>query len=135
MLHSLRGKLERDFRLFGGQTSDRMIVSIRKDAMIDFLKSDPTDKMSYVEDRGDRNYDCDNFADTLRNSINRKYGLNCVGIIWGDTHAWNFFVVNGVVENSLDSGPRIFFVEPQDDRIIDDLTGGYSIDRRCEVYL
>ena len=132
---ALRERLGRDIRLFGGQTSDSKIVALRNQAVYDFLREDKTDENKYVWDRGERNFDCDNFADALRSNLNRKYGLNSVGIIWGDAHAWNFIVACGDIENSLDTGPKIIMVEPQDDHIVSNLTGAYSIDRRCEVYL
>ena len=49
----------------------------------------------YVLDKGNRNYDCENFAEKLRCDLQNKHGINGVGIIWGDGHAWNFFVING----------------------------------------
>ena len=126
---ALRKALGRDFDLFGGQISDSKIVAIQEQAMRDFLQSDDTDRGTYVLDTGKRNYDCDNFADTLRNALNRKYGLNCVGIVWGNNHAWNFFVVVAGVE------PKIVFVEPQDDVIVTSLSAEYSVSKRCAVYL
>lgn len=136
VLHALRQKLNRNFRLFGGQTSDSKVTAIKEDAVREFLDTDKTDKMSYVRDLGGRNYDCDNFADSLRSSLNKTYGLNCVGIIWGDKHAWNFFVCIGDMDkDGLDQGPKILFVEPQDDIIVEDFNGMYSMNKRCEVYL
>ena len=126
---ALRKALGRDFDLFGGQISDSKIVAIQEQAMRDFLQSDDTDRGTYVLDTGKRNYDCDNFADTLRNALNRKYGLNCVGIVWGNNHAWNFFVVVAGGE------PKIVFVEPQDDVIVTSLSAEYSVSKRCAVYL
>ena len=127
---ALQEKLGREFRLFGGQTSDSKVVAITEPAMYEFLQSDDTDKQTYVLDDGARNYDCDNFADTLRNALQRNYGINCIGIVWGDKHAWNFFVVSG-----SKTGPRIIFVEPQNDQVVEKLEGAYSVNKRCEIYL
>ena len=136
VLHVLGIELGREFRLFGGATSDTKIVSMKKKALLSFLKEDTTDKAIYVADKGDRNFDCDNFSDHLRSSLQMKYGMNGVGIIWGDYHAWNFFVINGIMSpEGLDSGPRIIFVEPQDDSVVEELKGQFAINRRCEVYL
>ena len=126
---ALRHKLGREFGLFGGQTSDSMVVGMTIEAVKLFLASDPTDRLRYVNDVGGRNYDCDNFADSLRNALQVQHGMNGVGVIWGDAHAWNFFVV---VERY---GPGIVFVEPQEDNIIGELSGQYSVRRRCEIYL
>ena len=129
VLVALRAAVGRRFDLFGGQLSDSRIVAVSEQAMRDFLRADPTDRGVYVGDEGKRNYDCDNFADTLRNALNRKHGLNCIGIIWGDGHAWNFFVVNA------GATPKIVFVEPQDDMIVEELSGPYAVKKRCAIYL
>ena len=126
---ALRGALGRDFRFFGGQTSDSRIVALTSKALRMFLGSDPIDKKTYVLDDGGRNYDCDNFAEGLRCSLISQFGINGVGVVWGDRHAWNLFVLVGA------RGPRIVFVEPQTDEFVEDLSGQYSVERRCEVLL
>ena len=116
--------------IFGGSFSDSRIVPVESvSALLQFLASDPTSGHVYVDDGGDRNYDCDNFADSLRVALNARAGLNSCGIVWGDSHAWNFFVVRG------DNGPAIIFVEPQRDVFVDELVGAYSVERRCAIYL
>ena len=136
VLHALEMSLGRDFNLFGKSTSDTKIVAMKRKAMVSFLKEDTTDKFVYVPDKGGQNFDCDNFADALRSSLQTKYGMNGVGIIWGDHHAWCFFVLVGKIrQDGLDTGPRIVFIEPQDDYIVEKLNGQFSINRRCEVYL
>ena len=128
VLQVLRQVIDRKFGLFGGQASDSQIVGIERKALQEFLKRDTTNKHSYILDVGGRNFDCDDFAVMIRAALS-KHGLNSAGIIWGDSHAWNLFVVVG------SSGPEIVFVEPQSDAIVVELTGEYSIKRRCEIYL
>ena len=124
-----------EFRLFGGQLSDSKIISITHDNMLKWLSNDPTDRGLYVrDDGGGRNYDCDNFADTLRAALQREHGINCIGIIWfwSETHghACNFFIVAG------EDGPEVVIVEPQDDRVVtslNELIPGDVV--RKEIYL
>ena len=72
------------------------------------------------------NYDCENFAESVRVHLSEKYGANNIGIIWGDTHAWNFTITS-------DEGLIMF--EPQTDEIVTELKGIYSVERRCEVLI
>lgn len=125
---ALRDALGRPFNLFGGQFSDTKIVALSRDRLSGFLASDPTNRDTYVADRGGRNFDCDNFADRLRNGL-ASQGLNSCGVIWGDRHAFNFFVTTGT------DGPEIVFVEPQTDALVERLEAEYSIRSRCSVYL
>ena len=62
--------------------------------------------------------------------LQTKYGVNGVGIIWGDGHAWNFFIVATGTDT-----PEILMVEPQTDAVVDGLAGQYAISRRCEILL
>ena len=128
VLRALRKTIGKQFRLFGGQVSDAKIVGIKRESLEEFLRRDDTNKRSYILDIGGRNFDCDDFAIMIRAALSR-HGMNSAGIIWGDGHAWNFFVVVG------SKGPEIVFVEPQTDALVSSLTGEYSIKRRCEVYL
>ena len=116
-------------RFFGRSASDSAIVALSREGMSRFLVINSTDRDQYVLDRGDRNYDCENFAEQLRCSLQTKYGVNGIGVVWGDGHAWNFFVVDGGKD------PGIVMVEPQSDEIVTDLKDLYSVDLRCEVIL
>ena len=120
-----------DVRLFGQSTSDKGIVALTRPGLERFLDEDYTDRLDYIADHGGRNYDCENFAETVRSNLARKHGVNGCAIIWGDSHAWCLFALVG------DAGPSIAMVEPQADSFItvDQLTGAYSVDRRAEVLL
>ena len=80
-------------------------------------------------DTGGRNYDCDNFAESLRCHLVEQHGVNSLGVIWGDKHAWNFVVM------AEEDNPEIIMVEPQNDRVVEVGSGMYSIDSRCEILL
>lgn len=131
VLEAIENAVGRDVRLFGLTTSDRGIVAITRRGLERFLEEDSTDRVDYIADRGGRNYDCENFSETLRTNLARKHGVNGCAVIWGDSHAWCLFVLVG------DSGPAIAMVEPEADTYvtIDQLTGPYSVDRRAEVLL
>ena len=94
-----------------------------------FLRGNKTNRNKYVNDAGGRNYDCDNFSEQLRVDLQREYGINGVGIIWGDVHAWNFFVI------ATDNGIEIKMIEPQSDMHVTDLIGKYGVQKRCAVLL
>ena len=113
---------------FGDQLSDKAMYYPKREEVEKLLAADPTDKRSYVRDSGGKNYDCDDFALCLKAAASLK-GINSCGIIWGDHHAWNFFVIKG------DNGPEFLFVEPQTDAEIEEMSGDYSIRKRCSVYL
>ena len=129
VVKELEKALGRDCRLFGKHTSDLKIVAMTRSAMEKFLEDDQTDKMIYVLDQGERNFDCENFSELLRNSLQVSYGMNGIGVVWGDAHAWCFFVIAG------SKTPEIVFVEPQTDTIVEKLENQYSIKRRCEILL
>ena len=127
---ALRAALGRDFRLFGGQTADRRILAMRRDALTAWLAQDPTSSAVYVHEKRGRHYDCDDFAMALKSALARTSGLNGCAIVWGDGHAWCAFLVHdagGTVEAVM--------VEPQTDALVDACRGSYSVERRCEVYL
>ena len=119
----------RPYRLFGGRTADNKTIGITRAAAERFLSSDATSDGLYVPDTGRRHYDCDDFAINLRSALCRHYGINAVGVVWGDVHAWNFIVLAG------SDGPEIMFVEPQTDAPVAELAGQYSVRRRCEIYM
>ena len=126
---ALARRLDQNPRFFGKSVSDSAIVALTRQGMEKYLAESTVDKMTYVLDRGNRNFDCENFAEALRVGLQSKYGVNGIGIIWGDGHAWNFFVVVG------ETKPDIVMVEPQTDMVVDSFDGNYSIERRCEVLL
>ena len=127
--YALRATLRRGFRFFSGIPTDSKIVGITKEAMLAFLSSDPTNKLRYVKDGAGRNFDCENFSELVRCNLQRLHGINGCGVIAGDVHAWNFFVV------VKGSSPGIIFVEPQTDTIVESLTGQYAVRKRCEILL
>ena len=116
-------------RLFSNTMLDSRIVAISREAMVRYLAANPVDKRQYIKDDGGRNFDCDDFALTLRSDLIRDHGYNCCGVIAGDVHAWNVFVLAG------DNGPEIAFIEPQTDGLVIPLEGNYSVDCRCEVII
>ena len=131
VVDAIEATLGCDIRLFGQSTSDQGIVALTRRGLERFLDEDATDRLDYVADHGGRNYDCENFAETLRSNLARKHGVNGCAIIWGDSHAWCLFALVG------DAGPAIAMVEPQADSFVtvNQLTGDYSVDRRAEVLL
>ena len=128
-IEALSAALGRDVRLFSGTTMDSHIVAISRVAMVRYLNSNPVDTRQYIADTGNRNYDCDDFALTLRSNLIRDYGYNCCAVVAGDVHAWNAFLLNG--ENGLE----VAFIEPQTDGLVEDLDGMYSVQNRCEAIL
>ena len=129
VLAVLTESLGRRPRLFSGITLDSHIVAISRESMVRYLAANPADNRQYIKDNGGRNFDCDDFALMLRSNLVRDHGYNCCGVIAGDVHAWNMFVLAG------DSGPEIAFIEPQTDGLVTVLDGNYSVDRRCEVII
>lgn len=129
VIRAIEEAVGRDVRPFSGTTLDQKVVAIKSESMIRYLVKNPINRRQYILDSGGRNYDCDDFALSLRTSLIREHGYNCVGVIAGDVHAWNFFVLVGK------NGPKIAFVEPQTDGMVPELTGDYSIENRCEVII
>ena len=126
-LAALEAALGRDVRPFSGTGLDGTVTAITPEAMVRYLAANPVDERQYVRDSGGRNYDCEDFALQLRSSLIRDHGYNCCAVIAGDVHAFNAFVLAG------ESGPEIAFVEPQTDGLVAELSGDYSVDRRCEA--
>ena len=126
---ALQEELGENFRLFGRQVSDTAVVALAKEAAMKFISEDVVDRQTYMLDTGGRNYDCDNFAESLRCHLVEQHGVNSIGVIWGDKHAWNFVVIAG------NQGPEILMIEPQNDQVVEAGSGIYSIERRCELLL
>ena len=126
-LAALEAALGRDARPFSGTGLDETVMAITPEAMARYLAANPVDQRQYVRDSGGRNYDCDDFALTLRSNLIRDHGYNCCAVIAGDVHAFNAFILAG------ENGPEIAFVEPQTDGLVAELTGDYSVSRRCET--
>ena len=131
VVDAIQAALGRPVRLFGQTTSDQGIVALTRSGLEQFLEEDSTDRMDYIADHGGRNYDCENFSETLRSNLARKHGVNGCAVIWGDSHAWCLFILVG------NAGPTIAMIEPQADTYltINQLTGPYSIEHRAEVLL
>ena len=130
-VRAIEGALGRDVRLFGNSTSDSGIVALTRDGLREFLDQDATDRIDYINDSGERNYDCENFSESVRNNLVRKYGVNSCAVVWGDSHAWCIFIVVGK------DGPEVVQVEPQSDSYVRLGTSdpAYSTSRRAEVLL
>ena len=129
VIRALQEELGDGFRLFGRQASDTAVVALAKESAMKFIGDDAVDRRTYVLDTGGRNYDCDNFAESLRCHLVEQHGVNSIGVIWGDKHAWNFVVTAG------ENGPEILMIEPQNDQVVEAGSGLYSLDRRCELLL
>lgn len=127
VLYALEQALGRDVRPFTGTTLDQQVVAIRGESMIRYLAANPVSERQYILDSGGRNFDCDDFALTLRSALIRDHGYNCCAVIAGDVHAWCAFILVG------EKGPKVAFVEPQTDGVVTELTGNYSVEKRCEV--
>ena len=129
VIRALQEELGGNFRLFGRQASDTAVVALTKQSAMKFINEDAVDRRTYVLDTGGRNYDCDNFAESLRCHLVEQHGVNSIGVVWGDKHAWNFVVTAG------EHGPEIMMIEPQNDQVVKAGSGMYSMDRRCELLL
>ena len=129
VMSALESALGRDARPFSGATLDSRIVAISRESTARYLVANLVDRRQYIRDSGGRNYDCDDFALTLRSNLIRDHGYNACAVIAGDGHAFNAFILVG------EHGPEIAFVEPQTDGLVTELTDQYSVDRRCEVIL
>ncbi len=129
VIRALQEELGDSLRLFGRQASDSAVVALAKEAAMKFISEDAVDRRTYVLDTGGRNYDCDNFAESLRCHLVEQHGVNSIGVVWGDRHAWNFVVTAGA------DGPEILMIEPQNDQVVTAGSGIYSMDRRCELLL
>lgn len=117
-------------RFFSGRPMDQAIVAMTRENVEKFLREDHTDRARYIRDSGGRNNDCDDFGLRLRTQLQWTTGINGLGVIAGDSHAWCFFVV------ADGDTPRILMYEPQtDEEITSSFDGDYSIDRRLEVLL
>lgn len=120
-------------RFFSRTSMDSSIIALTYAGAMAFLEEDLTDSRNYVDESEGRNYDCDDFATSVRSKLNERYGCNSVGIIAGNVHAWNFFVVIS------DSGePQIIPFEPQTDELIDmqkSTNPLYDISTRFEVII
>jgi len=73
------------------------------------IKWDWTDNKKYISEK----YDCDNFAFSFKAMVDRKFGVNNVGLVidYSSGHAYNIIVFNdGIVklfEPQTDKWPRI----------------------------
>lgn len=119
----------RKVEFFGGNLADKYYTVSTEKEVLKFLKEDAVDKNHYLRNT-DKNagFDCDNFATLLMARASIK-GIAC-GVIHGDVHAFNFFVVKKSKRKT-----SIMFVEPQTDAIVESLEGNYSIKKRCAVYI
>ena len=129
VMSALESALGRDVRPFSGTTMDSQIMAISRESMARYLGANPVDQRQYIRDSGGRNYDCDDFALSLRAALIRDHGYNSCAVIAGDVHAFNAFILAG------EHGAEVAFVEPQTDGLVTELTGEYSVDRRCEVII
>ena len=121
--------LNKTVRFFGNSASDAYIQTLTRESLAQFLLQDKTDNLKYIKNSETvTGFDCENFAETLRVDA-AKQKINSCGVIWGDGHAFNFFIIHDNTHLS------IIFVEPQTDQIIQELIGAHSITNRCEVLL
>ena len=129
-IRALEDALGRDVRPFSGIGLDQSVVAISREAMARYLIANPVNQRQYIGDSGGRNFDCDDFAITLRTNMIRDHGYNCVAVVAGDVHAWCAFILA-----RRDGSPMVAFVEPDSDAIVTELTGRYAIEQRCEVII
>ena len=121
--------LDRSINMFGRTASDSVIIAVAREWAEEFLKNDLTNLRTYVGGIEGKNYDCDDFSESVRVHLSENYGYNSIGVIWGDFHAWNFFVLLD------DDGPEIMFFEPQSDEEVDMTTKMYGIKTQCSILL
>lgn len=86
--------------------SDESYKLVDIDYLKDFLRLNPVNKRNYVPIK----HDCDDFAYLLMGDVTRWDSDLAFGIVWGHTHAWNFFV---------DTDKKVWQIEPQNDTIFD----------------
>ena len=129
VLQAMVETIGRDVRVFSKVGLDQEIAAITPEALARYLETNSVDNRQYIRDSGRRNYDCDDFALTLRSSLILEHGYNSCIMIVGDVHAFNAFVL------ASETGPSIVFVEPQTDGMVTELAGKYSVESRCEVLL
>ena len=91
-------------------------VTTQKD-MKKIIDCDWTDNKKYVAEK----YDCDNFAFSFKAMVDRRFGVNNVGLVidYSGGHAYNIIVFN-------DGSVRLF--EPQTDRWARVGTGQYKFE-------
>ena len=91
-------------------------VTTQKD-MKKIIDWDWTDNKKYVAEK----YDCDNFAFSFKAMVDRRFGINNVGLVvdYSGGHAYNIMVFN-------DGSVRLF--EPQTDRYARVGTGQYKFE-------
>ena len=117
-------------QFFGNSSSDAHIFALSRVDLDKLLKQDRVDNLKYTSNTDKvSGFDCENFAETLRVNTAKIHNINSCGVIWGDGHAFNLFVVSGK------SGPEIVVIEPQTDRVVQNLTGSHSIEKRCHILL
>ena len=120
--------------LFGNAAADSAIVAMTREGLASYLAWSDLDRQAYVADTGGRNFVCDDFALSFKSDAARYFGMNNVGVVWGNVHAWCFVFVVGKGER-----PDVVFIEPQVDDVRDaeigNFRGAYAIDRRCAVLL
>lgn len=63
-------------------------------------------------------FDCDNYSFALMGLMKLFVGDISFGIVWTDTHAFNFFI---------DKDHKLWFVEPQNNKIVDMINGPIRI--------
>lgn len=91
--------------------SDNTYALCTYDDIAWMLLNDQTDKMEYESEE----LDCDDFSYRLLGQFSvPKWSHLAFGIIWSDTHAFNFFVTED---------KKVLFVEPQTDAITEDFKG------------
>lgn len=127
---ALNKALGQEARMFSGSAMDGWIAAITPEAMTRYLVENNISKLQYVRETDEgRNFDCDDFALTLRADLIRDHGLNSCAVVAGNSHAWCAFILVG------DHGLEVAFIEPQTDGLVTDLIGQYAVDKRCEVLL
>lgn len=93
---------------------DNTVWSTDEETTREILAEDWTSELEYIKDR----WDCEDYAWHLRMMVMRKYGLNHIGVLYSQTHGFNFIVFPNFPEEG-----SIKWLEPQRDTIFKPVSG------------
>lgn len=85
--------------------SDGRYATIKKQQLKEFLNQNKINEKKYLKTR----HDCDDFSYELMGAVSNWNSHLAFGIIWGRSHAFNFFI---------NENHKVYAVEPQNDLIV-----------------
>jgi len=84
--------------------SDKAFITAKKETMEKLIKYSPLKYRKYQAET----YDCDDFSFSFMGLMRTVIPNFAVGIVWTNTHAFNFFI---------DSQLRVWAIEPQNNKV------------------